>query len=113
MIRFNVRFNQTDQRIEVQFIQKKHNFPIEFKSIDRRFELGFGVVSLVTARPGVNYYEGSYKAVPQVTAQTLETKQKFLINDITICEIPYFDVTNTAGGSTVYIGKECEIYGSF
>lgn len=112
MIRFNVQFNKTNQKIAVQFSQKNHVFPIEFKSSDRQFELGFGEVQLVTARPGVDYYEGSYKAVPQVTAQTLETSHKYLIDDITICEIPFFNVSNTSGGSTVYIGKEVEIYGN-
>lgn len=111
MIRFNVQFKETNQKLAVQFNQK-HNFPIEFKNLDRKFELKFGVVQLVTARPGTDYYEGSYKAVPQVIAQTLETRHKYLIDDITICEIPFFNVSNNSGGSTVYIGKDVEIYGN-
>ena len=57
----------------------------------------------VTAR-----YEGDYIVTPKVSAQILETKQKVMTDDLTIMEIPFFNVSNTSGGSTVYIGKEIE-----
>ena len=51
-------------------------------------------------------YSGDYDVVPRVTEQTLPTKNKILIEDVIIKSIPYFDVSNTSGGSTVYIGEE-------
>lgn len=51
-------------------------------------------------------YNGRYKVIPDVVSQSLQTCQKFMEDDITIAEIPYSDVSNTSGGSTVYIGKE-------
>jgi hypothetical protein len=57
-------------------------------------------------------YEGDYEVVPTVDGFTLPTRRKLMTQDLTIKEIPYYDVSNTSGGSTVYIGEEIEIYGS-
>lgn len=83
-------------------------FSVKFNSIDRRFNMGFQSVQVVSGKPDVEHYEGKYEVVPAVTAQQLETKQKFLTEDIKIREIPFFNVSNTSGGSTVYIGKEVD-----
>lgn len=56
-------------------------------------------------------YEGEYEVTPLVTHQTLPTKKKVMKDNLTIKEIPFFDVSNNAGGTTVYIGEEIEIYG--
>lgn len=56
-------------------------------------------------------YEGEYEVTPLVTAQKLPTKKKVMIDDLTVKEIPFFDVSNNSGGTTVYIGEEIEIYG--
>lgn len=51
-------------------------------------------------------YEGDYEVTPKVDAQTMPTKGKLMEEDVTIKSIPFFDVSNTSGGSTVYIGNE-------
>lgn len=51
-------------------------------------------------------YEGEYEVTPKVSKQTLPTAKKLLSKDVTIKEIPYFEVSNTSGGNTVYIGNE-------
>lgn len=51
-------------------------------------------------------YEGTYEVTPKVTAQTLQTAQKFMREDVSIQAIPYFDVSNQAGGNTIYIANE-------
>lgn len=51
-------------------------------------------------------YTGDYEVTPKVSAQTMNTKDKHMTQDVTIKAIPYFDVSNLAGGSTVYIGSE-------
>ena len=53
-------------------------------------------------------YTGSYTVTPSVSESSVHTAQKYMEDDITIKAIPYYDVSNTAGGSTVYIGKEIE-----
>ena len=51
-------------------------------------------------------YEGDYNIVPKVSEQVLETKNKSLLDDITVFQIPYAAVSNPSGGETVTIGLE-------
>lgn len=51
-------------------------------------------------------YEGDYVATPKVGEQTLPTTAKVMVGDVTIKAIPFFNTSNTSGGSTVYIGNE-------
>lgn len=55
---------------------------------------------------GANPYTEEYIVTPKVDQQMLYTKNKIMTDDITVKAIPYFDVGNTSGGSTVYIGSE-------
>ena len=52
----------------------------------------------------VEPYEGNYTVKPAVTAQTLNTTQKYLSKDITVKAIPYAEVSNASGGTTITIG---------
>ena len=54
----------------------------------------------------VSLYEGDYEVTPKVIEQTLPTTEKLLSEDVTIKKIPYFEVSNTSGGNTVFIGNE-------
>lgn len=47
----------------------------------------------------------NYTITPSTLEQTLDTKGKFMQNDLTIKEIPYYEVSNTSGGNTVHIGS--------
>lgn len=49
-------------------------------------------------------YEGSYDITPKTKAQTLETENKVLIQDMNIQAIPYYETSNEIGGVTVVIG---------
>lgn len=91
-MRFEVQFRQTDQKLTV-FFQDNKAFGTTFKAIQQ-----------VTGRLGVEYYTGSYDVTPMVDSQSLATKDKFLKDDVRVQSIPYYDVGNTSGGSTVYIG---------
>ena len=51
-------------------------------------------------------YEGPYDVTPKVTAQALQTAQKLMREDVSVRAIPYFDVSNSAGGNTIYIANE-------
>lgn len=49
-------------------------------------------------------YKGEYEVIPSVLEQTLETKNKYLTNNVTVTTIPFSKVSNTSGGNTVTIG---------
>lgn len=54
-------------------------------------------------------YDGTYEVTPSAdNVQTLKTSQKFMNGDVVVSKIPYFDVSNESGGTTVYIGEEIE-----
>ena len=54
-----------------------------------------------------NHYTGPYEATPKAEAQTvLETNGKFMDDDVTILEIPYYETSNLSGGKTAYIADE-------
>lgn len=51
-------------------------------------------------------YEGPYDVTPKVTAQIIPTANKLMRDDVSVRAIPYFDVSNPAGGNTIYIANE-------
>ena len=51
-------------------------------------------------------YDGPYEVTPKVSAQTLPTAKKFMRDDVSVRAIPYVDVSNPAGGNTIYIANE-------
>lgn len=57
-------------------------------------------------------YDGDYAVTPTATGQTLNTKKKIMSDDVHIQPIPFFEVSNTSGGNTVYIGTLDDIYPS-
>ena len=59
-----------------------------------------------TSPADVQVYDGPYEAIPKVEGQTLQTAQKFMREDVSVRAIPYFDVSNPAGGNTIYIANE-------
>lgn len=80
---------------------------IDFESDD---DLGadFGEVIEVPASD-VPVYEGEYSVKPKVEEQALPTAGKMMRDDMKILSIPFFSVSNSTGGNTVYIGTEDEI----
>lgn len=52
---------------------------------------------------GTEPYEGEYIVTPKVEAQTMPTKEKVMLDDVTIKAIPYAEVSNNANGTTVTI----------
>lgn len=53
----------------------------------------------------IDAYEGDYEVTPRIDSQTLETAGKRMKDNVQIKAIPFFDVSNNSGGSTVYIGS--------
>lgn len=51
-------------------------------------------------------YEGEYEVIPSREAQILETGQKFMAEDVMVHKIPFHEVSNLNGGTTITIGKD-------
>ena len=56
--------------------------------------------------PELEPYEGDYSVTPAVEAQTLDTANKRMIDDLTIKAIPYYSVDNQQQGQTIIIGGD-------
>lgn len=54
----------------------------------------------------IQLYNGEYDIMPEADEQTLNTKDKRMVEDIKIKPIPYFEVSNNAGGVTIYVGSD-------
>ena len=93
-------------RIRVAFDETDQHFAAEFQEADSTLTAEFGKVHVVTKYVGGDLYEGDYAVTPKVSEQTLPTKGKYLIDDITLRAVPVFRVSNSSGGTTVYIAKE-------
>ena len=91
-MRLDVKFHQSDQRININFAETTD-----------RFALGFGEIQRVTYLE-VEKYDGDYEVTPKISEQTLATKDKFMSDDVTVKAIPYAEVTNKSGGKTATIG---------
>lgn len=69
-------------------------------------KIGMKIGQAVIVSVGGEPYEGEYEVTPKISSQTLATAKKLMKDDVTVKAIPYFDVSNPAGGQTIYIGSE-------
>ena len=53
---------------------------------------------------GIDYYSEGYSVTPSAISQTVNTKNKILLNDITVNEIPVLMASNESDGYTITIG---------
>lgn len=49
-------------------------------------------------------YKGDYVITPKVDAQTMQTRARYMLDDVTVKAIPYYETANTYG-TTIYIGE--------
>ena len=68
--------------------------------------MAVSLVGTLSKAIGYAIYNGDYEVTPKVNEQSLQTKDKRMIDDVKIKSIPFFEVNNNSGGSTVYIAKE-------
>lgn len=93
-------------KLSVKFFEENNRFLIGFKELNSNININFGEFQTITEYIGGDKYEGEYVVTPKVIEQSLPTKEKVLIEDITIKEIPFYNVSNASGGNTVYIGDK-------
>ena len=61
---------------------------------------------IVEVKNYADEYRGAHHVIPRAyEAQVLETKDKKMMDNITVAEIPYFETSNSFG-NTIYIGNE-------
>lgn len=89
-MKLKVSFDEIDSALEMRFIQTECTF-----------KTNFGEVILVKTD---DVYEGDYNVTPRVYQQVLETKDKVMLDDITVEVIPLSKVINPSNGYTVTIG---------
>ena len=89
----------------VQFKPETMSAKVEFDS-GSKMDVGFGQAQPVPEYVGGTIYDGEYEITPRVTAQTMSTRDKVMLDDVTIQAIPVYETSNNSGGTTVYIAKE-------
>lgn len=79
-------------------------FDLEFDLDDMSFKPEFDVN--VNTQGDVVPYTGDYIVDPDFATQILGTKEKYMLDDVTVNPIEVARVSNPAGGRTIYIGGE-------
>lgn len=92
--------------LDIVFHEDAKTFVADFASSNRSFGGNFGEIQTVTEFVGGEPYAGDYEITPRTEEQIIPTKAKVMVEDMTVKSIPFFNVGNTSGGSTVYIGSE-------
>ena len=82
------------------------HFMISLQESNQKFDVSFGEIQFIALPETKAVYAGSYEITPKITEQILDTKQKYMKDDLKINAVPCYDVSNPAGGSTVYIAQE-------
>lgn len=86
--------SQFDKSFRAEFVKSNIELKPKFKEIS---EVG-----------DYKEFQGPYVVTPQAEEISLPTQDTLLKDNITIESIPFFEVSNTAGGNTIYIGGEIE-----
>lgn len=89
-MKLTVSFSEVDSFIAARFIQTKCTFNTNFGEI---FQIRTD-----------DKYEGSYNVIPRVYQQTLETRDKLMLDDVIVEVIPLAKTINLSNGYTVTIG---------
>lgn len=105
---FKMIFQEIDRALDLKINEVEQNIPLQIIEDDGTIKLKIDEVYRMTDVEGLSIYDRAYEVTPKVECQSLETNQKFMTDDVTINAIPIYEVSNNAGGQTVYIGKELE-----
>lgn len=97
---FSTDLDEQDQTFSLYMGETEQTFDAAFESAEQGFAL-----NILTG----DIYRGAYEVTPKTTGQTLPTKSKVMADNVNVYAIPYFEVGNVSGGSTVYIGGNSEI----
>lgn len=102
--KIDAEFTASDEKIDIKFTSSDQKIDTHFTTSDEKIDANFGEVQIVIDTTDFPEYEGEYEVTPKVESQSLPTAEKYLLQDVLINSIPRYDVSNTSGGKTVYIG---------
>lgn len=88
--------------MRVQFHSDDVSIPITWAAQDASLTANFGAVHEIHTG---DVYDGDYLVIPKTSPQLLETKDKMMLDDVTVTAIPYWE-THNPDGMTVYIANE-------
>lgn len=75
-------------------------------NIEKR-KVNFSIHMTISAGEGGLPYNGAYTVTPKLEQRVvLPTKNRTPKDDITVLQIPQYEVSNTAGGITLILGEE-------
>lgn len=98
-------------KLNMKFAENSQGFRTSFdEAATKRFHSQFSETTVVTVEKGADYYDGEYKVIPKAEAQRLPTAKKTMKDDLTVCAIPVFNVSNNTGGTTCYIATMEEAF---
>ena len=92
--------------VKVKFAEIDKRLAVKFSETDKKFKANFSGFQPYTEYIGGEKYTGDYIVTPKVESQVMHTSGKVMEEDVTVKSIPFFNVSNTSGGSTVFIGSE-------
>lgn len=101
-IDFDIAVNE--EYIEVDFSSSNDNLTAAFEESEQNIDADFGEIKIIEVDKDTEIYNGSYTVTPKAYEQKLETENRKMTDNVTVKEIPYFEVSNNAGGNTLNIG---------
>lgn len=94
--------------LKVDFAEDPRTMDLTFEEQSAAVDMQFDQVVEVV-RSDADPYTGDYSVTPTLEGETLETKGKYMREDVTVQPIPVHRTTNAAGGYTVYIASTQEV----
>lgn len=83
------------------------NYPAEIElSLNTTVKIDFDVSVEIGKGGKLPDYEGDYEVTPRLVEQVLPTKDKSMLDDVTVNPIGVDRVSNPSGGKTVTIGAD-------
>lgn len=101
---FELEIAAIEKYIAVDFVSSNEALTAEFYESKQDINAGFVELHIVEIDKEAETYNGSYTVTPKAYEQSLKTTGYRMADDVTVKEIPYFEVSNNAGGNTLNIG---------
>lgn len=95
-------------RIDISLGESRQEYDLEVEQSTTELSLDTAESITVSISDAIPEYEGSYVVIPDTQSQTLETKDKRMVDDVLVREIPYYETTNQQNGITVYIANSLD-----
>ena len=105
----SVNVDDTTTTVSLSVAGLSEEFKMEVKNDEETILVDIDTVIVVATG---ETYTGPYDVIPVADGDILlETKNKHMLDNVKVHEIPYYEVSNPSGGETVYIAREVAIDG--